>query len=498
MIRHILAATLGVALFAGCADVERGNIGIDRTPTPDGGGRPVPGADTGAGNTDAGDDSTSPDSGGGADGGDDTTSPDASTDGGEADATEADGAGTDTGAPVDPGPLRGPALGVDPTSVFWSYTGEVTSLEEIVTLRNTGDEALTVFSATIEGADPGFSVYGGPIDQVLVPGAEFGFGVRFRPPEGPNEASAQIRIEHSAEGSPLYVPIAASEKGGEPDPVEPPCVRVRPNTLDFGTVVRGTSVPVTRTFDIANCGTSEIRVQRLDRASVFFIPTPANYQWTSDPLPMAIAAGASRTVTVTYTAGRAGLQTGAIDVRTNVTGSETVRVNLRATSAPPPISELDLHLILRWDQPDGSDVDFHFRRNAGSGASCNDCYFANMTPDWGVAGDITDDPFLDYDDLEGPGPENINVDELTPGQYTIWVHYYSDTGSGGSGDVGGSGVPANATVEVYIGGVLQATYGPQRLGSTGASWDVATLDWPSGTLTPLGRTFSTGASGGCP
>jgi hypothetical protein len=132
-------------------------------------------------------------------------------------------------------------------------------------------------------------------------------------------------------------------------------------------------------------------------------------------------------------------------------------------------------------------VDFHFLPASGALFSCDDCFYSNMSPDWGVAGDILDDPFLDRDDLEGPGPENINVSELGTGTYLIAVHYYSDTGSGGGGG-GGGPVPANATVEVYLGGVLTATYGPQLLDHTDRTWNVARLEWPSGTLTPLGDT----------
>jgi hypothetical protein len=113
-----------------------------------------------------------------------------------------------------------------------------------------------------------------------------------------------------------------------------------------------------------------------------------------------------------------------------------------------------------------------------------------------VSGSIADDPFLDYDDLEGPGPENINVDELADGTYRIIVHYYSDSGSGGGGG-GGSGGPTNATVEVWIGGTLRATYGPQRLGRTGDTWTVADLAWPTEALTPINTMRSSGAADQC-
>jgi hypothetical protein len=162
-------------------------------------------------------------------------------------------------------------------------------------------------------------------------------------------------------------------------------------------------------------------------------------------------------------------------------------VSLNATSQVPPIEDLDLHLILNWTGTP-SDVDFHFLEASADLFSCGDCYFGNMSPDWGVSGDIIDDPFLDYDDLADGGPENINVDELPNGTYLIVVHFYSDTGSDGI-DEDRYPVEADATVEVYIGGVLRGEYGPVRLDRTDKTWNVARLEWPSETLTELGDTF---------
>lgn len=491
--RHLLAVLFAALAVVSCADTTSADLGPDRVPVDSGGGRPEA-TDSGGGHDADPDTSTGTDVAGSDDGAADGGAHPVDI-GGDGEALDA---GEPTDVPSDVPVVRGQALGVSPTSVFFTYTAGEASIEEIVEVRNIGDEAVTVTSVAIEGGDTGWSVYGGPLDVVVLdPGQTLEFGVRYRPPTGASESSSTVRIENSAPAGALLVPLGASEKGGTVEPDEsPPCVRIRPTTIDFGRVARGGGVPVERTFEIANCGTSDIRVSRLDRASVFFIPTPANFQWTSDPLPMTIPVGSARTVTVTYEAGRAGLQTGAIDVRTNVTGSETVRVNLRATSEPPPIEDLDVHLVLNWDVSGGSDVDFHFVRNGASLFTCDDCYFANMTPDWGVSGSILDDPFLDYDDLEGPGPENINVDDLADGTYKIVVHYYSDTGSGG-GDISGSSTPANATVEVYIGGVLRGTYGPTYLSSTSQTWDVATLDWPSATLTPLGRVYTNSSGGGC-
>ena len=481
--RGALACVLGVALVS-CGD-DRGA-----------GEGPARGDDAGAPVGDVGE---------GADGGrtaaprtdaDPVRDGGAGTDGGPGadvvpgDTAAVDGAGPDAGDPPTGG--RGGVLGVDPTSIFMTFTGEGVRVEAPITVSNGTDGEVTIERTELIDADPGFIVYDDPDDQVLAPGGRTTLMVRYESSRAP-EARADVWIHNSLIG-PLVVPVTATEKAGGGD--DPPCVDVRPRRIDFGTVVRGIDPPIDRTFSVSNCGEGDIRISRFDRASVFFIPTPDSFQWTHRSTPFDLAPGETEEVTVTYTAGRAGLESGAIDVRTNVTGSETVRVDLRATSEPPPIEELDVHLILRWDVSGGSDVDFHFLRRDAELFSCDDCYYANMSPDWGVAGDIRDDPFLDRDDLEGPGPENINVDELPDGTYLINVHYYSDTGSGG-GDMGDSPTSANATVEVYLGGALAGAYGPTHLESTDSTWDVASLDWPAGTLTALGRVYDLGSRGSC-
>ena len=49
---------------------------------------------------------------------------------------------------------------------------------------------------------------------------------------------------------------------------------------------------------------------------------------------------------------------------------------------------------------------------------------------WGPNGEI-DDPRLDLDDVNGFGPENINIEEPeVPQDYLVGVYYYLASGSG--------------------------------------------------------------------
>ena len=69
------------------------------------------------------------------------------------------------------------------------------------------------------------------------------------------------------------------------------------------------------------------------------------------------------------------------------------------------------------------------------------------TSDWGILGDSSDDPSLDLDDIDGLGPENINIyNPQANGTYTVFVHDY--TGSAPSDTLG----PNNVTINVYLNG----------------------------------------------
>lgn len=114
------------------------------------------------------------------------------------------------------------------------------------------------------------------------------------------------------------------------------------------------------------------------------------------------------------------------------------------------------HIRLTWTTV-GADVDLHLTPPSGT-----DCYYANRNPDWGVAGDPSDDPSLDRDCITSCAEENLTIDKVTtPGDYRIWVHYYSDHDMGAT----------TATVQIFKYGQLIGT-ASQVLSETGDSWTV--------------------------
>lgn len=135
-----------------------------------------------------------------------------------------------------------------------------------------------------------------------------------------------------------------------------------------------------------------------------------------------------------------------------------------------------LRVELVWDPPgqscprepgsacDRSDVDLHLQRDPGAGTrwrSDDECYYFNCNAAagrriaWGAPG-AADDPRLDIDDVDGHGPENINVDRPSARAYRVAVHHFDADGAG----------PQAATVLVYCGDATPAA----RLGPVTVSF----------------------------
>lgn len=137
----------------------------------------------------------------------------------------------------------------------------------------------------------------------------------------------------------------------------------------------------------------------------------------------------------------------------------------------------DLYLVLTWDI-DISDVDIHLINLSQNGQFFQapfDCYYANMNPDWGPAGNVGN-PALTLDDDDGYGPELLSLEEAEPGDtnYRVVVHYYSDDGVGDT----------NASIQVHVNGSI-AYEDTANLTQTGRTWEVLEVSLPSGSYQVL-------------
>lgn len=160
-----------------------------------------------------------------------------------------------------------------------------------------------------------------------------------------------------------------------------------------------------------------------------------------------------------------------------IVGDYTVRAEVRdaegrtaACDTQVTLAGHGLRVELSWNTSN-TDVDLHMvRGGAPSWVSNDDCYYANRRPD-AALGDESRRRWLDTDDTDGEGPENIRVDAPdldTP--YAVGVHYYSSHSQPG---------PTTAIVVIYCGDQRVARFERDLRGSNSPSendfWRVASV-----------------------
>jgi len=169
-------------------------------------------------------------------------------------------------------------------------------------------------------------------------------------------------------------------------------------------------------------------------------------------------------------------------VVTSESGLESDPCDVTLNSTPAE----NLWVEMYWEFPD-DDMDLHLVAPGGTYNNLvTDCYYANCTPelewlydmDWGSSGYEGDDPSLDLDDINGTGPENINIlDPQTNGKYTVVVHDYR----GSTPDVYDAN---NVTVNIYLNGSLAWT-DTRAISGDNTVNEFAEIDWSTGTVTDL-------------
>ena len=251
-----------------------------------------------------------------------------------------------------------------------------------------------------------------------------------------------------------------------------------PAALEFGRVVRGEIG--SRTVDCTAVG-GPARIVRTRIAQ----PDTSGFQ-----LPMVLGAvdlqaGESISIAVDFAAD--GLP-GAREDRLLVdyaggTAIGTFSVALSGEVIAPPPERNDFTIVLNWDT--ATDVDLHLVRPGGSMfVDADDCHYGSRSPDWGELGVTTDNPFLDRDDLDGFGPETINLADAPAGRYSVWAHHYSALGLS---------VTAEPSVSIFLGGVMVGTF--TQPVACGFRWLVGIIEWDgdTGAFTPdLSQTFVPG------
>ena len=197
------------------------------------------------------------------------------------------------------------------------------------------------------------------------------------------------------------------------------CLEIGPSPLQFGSIRRGTSA--TRQISLRACEDRAVTIQQINGVNL-----PNTMTYFAPSLPLTLQPNQEINLEVTYSPESVGSDSGHLEVRSDDAESPTRLIDISGETRVPSLENIGLHIRLDWDT-DETDFDLHLVSPIGQfGDSPQDCSFMHPNPQWGDPNSILDDPFLDVDDVDGFGPENINVTEPAPGVYTVMIHYFSE------------------------------------------------------------------------
>lgn len=381
---------------------------------------------------------------------------------------------------------------VEPPEIHYGRRGVGAVASAFVSILNVGGNPLAVRSLSFDPPGWPFTLADGQAEPFdLAAGDSRRVEVIYTAPAEGDHAGALVIASNDPNEAEVRVPLTGTGAGDAP-----PCLLISPNPLQFGAVRRGDER--VRTAELISCGARPLTLTGLDRGQVFGFPLSDEFQLTAEPgWPQVLAAGQRAEVEVTYAPRLAGPDFGHFVVR-NDSPEPAAQLNVQANGLPPLLEDVALHIRLRWDADD-SDVDLHLIRPGGRFFHCDsDCFYQNPSPDWGQPNDFHDDPFLDVDNVQGFGPENINVEQPEAGVFRVIIHYYLDHYV--QGEEGPSeSVETDATVEIFVRGQL-ALQETRHLTQTDHTWEVADVDWPAGDVRPIHRLydFNRGNIPACP
>jgi len=263
-------------------------------------------------------------------------------------------------------PLSGtgisPPTVLQPTSSTISF-GSVqvgNSSTQSETLTNSGGSSVSITQANLSGS--AFSLSGLNLPLTLIPGQSFTFGVVFAPNSAGN-VTGSISVVSNASNSPLAISLGGSGTAAGQ-------LVMTPTTLDFGSIVVGTSTSLTGTLSATG---SSVTVSSATSNSSEFTLSGLSF-------PVTLAAGQSASFSFTFRPQASGLDTASISFISNASNSPTV-ASMTGSGALSPLHSVDLS----WTPSTSAVVGYNIYRSGTS-----DGPYAKINPALNAAAAYTD------------------------------------------------------------------------------------------------------------
>lgn len=225
-------------------------------------------------------------------------------------------------------------LSASPTSLnYGSIKVGMSSSPNLLTLTNTGDIDITIFSA--DSTLPQFVISGPALPLTLASRHSASFQVIFRPDSAKSfSGNLVLAIDESSgdsnENTTMMVPVSGTGiVSAPPDTSATYLLSANPSSLNLGSVKVGSSS--SQVVTLTNTGNGKVSISQLR-------VTGASFSATGIPLPLALAPGQSASVSVLFAPTMAGSLAGSLSVISNATNSATIA--LSGSGGQPQISIL--------------------------------------------------------------------------------------------------------------------------------------------------------------
>ncbi|PYX10196.1 MAG: hypothetical protein DMG88_03455 [Acidobacteria bacterium] len=212
-------------------------------------------------------------------------------------------------------------LSANPASNSFGSVQVGKSVSQYQSLTNSGGSNATISQANVSGS--GFSIRGLSLPVTLTPGQSYTFSTVFAPTSS-GTASGSIAIVSNASNSSLTIALSGTATA-------PGQLLLSPTTLDFGSITVGQSKSLTATLSASG---SSVTVSSASTSN-------PEFNLSGFSFPLALAAGQSTPLTVTFAPQSSGTASGSISFSSNAQTNPTIET-LTGTGAAAPQHQVQL------------------------------------------------------------------------------------------------------------------------------------------------------------